>query len=324
MQALHFWGNSNLLVGNETGDDASVYKINDQLAIVNTLDFFTPIVDDPYIYGQIAAANSLSDVFAMGGEPLVALNILAVHQGKVKPPVISKILQGGIDKAAEVGVVVAGGHSIQDQEVKYGLAVTGIVDPNKIWFNNSVQLNDVLLLTKPIGTGVVATAIKQGKCPAQFEQEIVNSMRIINALPVRLAKELDLQVHACTDVTGFGLSGHLLEMLSQDTYSAVIQLEAIPRFEAFNHFFEDYSLWPGGLHGNRMFAESHIIAKEELSDPKYCALFDPQTNGGLLIALPENEALKLKVAARERGYPFELSIIGQIVKRGEGKIILNE
>ena len=324
IKPLIFKGNANLLVGHQTGDDASVYKLSDDLAIVNTLDFFTPIVDDPYIFGQIAAANSLSDVFAMGGEPFVALNILAVHQGKVKPETVSKILQGGIDKAAEIGVVIAGGHSIQDQEIKYGLAVTGRVHPDKIWFNNTVQPNDVLVLTKPIGTGVVSTAIKQGKCPPKFEEEIVQSMRIINSLPVKLVNELKLTVHACTDVTGFGLSGHLLEMLSQEKFSALIYLNQIPHFEAFDHFFENYSLWPGGLHGNRLFAQEQIQFEKEAGLPQYCALFDPQTNGGLLMAMPEADAQQLIKKIKEKNYPFEPAIIGKIVEKAEKKIILDE
>ncbi len=311
-------------MGHSSADDASVYRLNADLAIINTLDFFTPIVDDPYIYGQIAAANALSDVFAMGGEPFVALNILAFHQGKVKPPVVSKILQGGIDKAQEVGVVIAGGHSIQDQEIKYGLAVTGKVHPDKIWQNHTVQNGDVLVLTKPIGTGVVSTAIKQGKLPQHFEDEIVQSMRLINALPVQIARELELDVHACTDVTGFGLAGHLLEMLGDGIFSAMIRLRSIPKFESFVQYHEDYSLWPGGLHGNRLFVQDQLVARADLGEPSYCVLFDPQTNGGLLMALPEEDARRLNARALKRGHPFEITVIGKIVDRAEKKIILDE
>ena len=324
MQPLNFVGHPQLLVGHQTGDDASVYQLTLDLAIINTLDFFTPIVDDPYLYGQIAAANSISDVFAMGGEPFVALNILAFHQGKVKPDVVSKILQGGIDKAAEIGVVIAGGHSIQDLEIKYGLAVTGTVHPQKIWRNDTVKLADVLVLTKPIGTGVVSTAIKQGKCPARFEEEIVESMLIINAQPVRLAREFDLNVHACTDVTGFGLAGHLMEMLSNEQYSALLSLEDIPRFKAFEAFFEDYSLWPGGLHGNRIFAQENMLLKKDPGDPKYSALFDPQTNGGLLMAMPEKDAKILQKELSKSGYPFKVKVIGKIIESSQKKIILQE
>ncbi len=324
MRPLKFSGHPQLLVGHQTGDDASVYQLSADLAIVNTLDFFTPIVDDPYLYGQIAAANSLSDVFAMGGEPFAALNILAFHQGKVRPEVVSRILQGGMDKAAEVGVVVAGGHSVQDQEIKYGLAVTGKVHPQKIWRNNTVELNDVLVLTKPIGTGVVSTAIKRGKCADRFEDEIVESMLIINAQPARLVKELELNVHACTDVTGFGLAGHLLEMLSKDQYSALVNLPDIPRFEAFEAFFEDTSLWPGGLHGNRVFAQEDILFGKKSDDPEYCALFDPQTNGGLLIAMPENDAKVLQNEISKSDYPFEVKVIGRIIEKSQKKIILQE
>ena len=314
-----------LLVGNDSADDASVYKINDSLAIIMTADFFTPIVDDPYIYGQIAAANSLSDVFAMGGTPLQAINILGFHMGKVKPETVAKILQGGMDKAMEVNCVVAGGHSIQDQELLYGLAVTGVVHPDKIWRNNTIQKGDVLVLTKPIGTGVVTTKLMHGEGTKQQEEEVINSMRVINALPVSVSLENQIDVHACTDVTGFGLLGHVDEMLSgHDDLSIRLFLNDIPTFEAFKQVYEDHSAWPGGLHGNILHGKEIMTHKEDLMDPKYCVLFDPQTNGGLVMALKHEDVPRLNRLLKTAGYPFEAVIIGEVVDRGEQKFLLDE
>ncbi len=289
------------------------------------MDFFTPIVDDPYIYGQIAAANSISDVFAMGGTPIQALNVLGFHQGKVSPETVAKILQGGVDKAMEANCVVAGGHSIQDLEVKYGLSVTGIVHPDRIWRNNTLQKGDVLVLTKPIGTGVVATQLMHDKGTPMDEAEIVASMRVINGLPVQVCQEQNISVHACTDVTGFGLAGHLDEMLSgNDHLSIRIQLDAIPRFEAFDRIYEDYSSWPGGLHGNILHLKNDIIFKEEIMNPKYCVLFDPQTNGGLIFAMTEADAKSMQEALKKTSYPYEAKIIGKVIDRAEKKFILVE
>jgi len=314
-----------LLVGNDSADDASVYKVNDSLAIIMTTDFFTPIVDDPYIYGQIAAANSLSDVFAMGGTPIQAINVLGFHMGKVKPETIAKILQGGMDKALEVDCVVAGGHSIQDQEILYGLAVTGIVHPDKIWRNNTIRKGDVLVLTKPIGTGVVTTKLMHGEGTKKQEEEVISSMRVVNAAPVQLALQHHIEVHACTDVTGFGLVGHLDEMLSgNDDLSIRLFLDKIPTFEAFKEVFEDYSAWPGGLHGNILHAKEIIAHKEDIMDPKYCVLFDPQTNGGLVLSLKREEVAHLNRLLKQSGYPFEATVIGEVVERGANKFILEE
>ncbi len=314
-----------MLVGNDSADDASVYKINDSLAVIMTTDFFTPIVDDPYIYGQIAAANSLSDVFAMGGTPIQAINVLGFHMGKVKPETIAKILQGGMDKAMEVGCVVAGGHSIQDQEILYGLAVTGIVHPDKIWRNNTIRKGDVLVLTKPIGTGVVTTKLMHGQGTKKQEEEVIHSMRVVNALPVTLSRENHIEIHACTDVTGFGLIGHVDEMLSgNDHLSIRLYLNKIPTFEAFKEVYEDHSSWPGGLHGNILHAKEVIAHKDDLMDPKYCVLFDPQTNGGLVFSLKREDVARLNRLLKENGYPFEATIIGEVIDRAANKFVLDE
>lgn len=289
------------------------------------MDFFTPIVDDPYIYGQIAAANSISDVFAMGGTPIQALNVLGFNQGKVSNETVAKILQGGVDKAMEVNCVVAGGHSIQDQEVKYGMSVMGIVHPDRIWRNNTLQKGDVLVLTKPIGTGVVTTQLMHDKATPKDEEEVVASMRVINALPVQICQQENITVHACTDVTGFGLVGHLGEMLSgNDDFSIRLHLSEIPRFEAFERIHEDYSSWPGGLHGNILDSKNDILHEEDIMNPKYCVLFDPQTNGGLIFSMSKEEAERMQQALRKTSYPFEAKIIGEVIEKAEKKFILDE
>ncbi len=311
-----------LLVGFGTADDASVFQLNEELAIINTLDFFTPIVDDPYVFGEIAAANALSDVFAMGGVPFQALNILCFPQNKLDESIVARILQGGMDKAAEAGVVVAGGHSVQDREVKYGLAVSGTVHPQKIWRNNTLQAGDVIVLTKPLGTGVVSTAVKMNATAPEDEEEIIASMRLLNALPAEICRKNNLHVHACTDVTGFGLAGHLLEMLDGNQFTIRLKLSALPRFSAFEKLVEDRSFWPGGLHGNRRHSAGCIASDADLESPQAAVLFDPQTNGGLLIALPAQDANVLENKAKEAGYPFTISLIGNVVEKGENKIVV--
>ncbi len=311
-----------MLVGFRTADDASVFQLNEELAIINTLDFFTPIVDDPYVFGEIAAANALSDVFAMGGVPFQALNILCFPQKKLDEQIVARILQGGMDKAAEVGVVVAGGHSVQDREVKYGLAVSGTVHPQKIWRNNTLQKGDVIVLTKPLGTGVVSTAIKMDAADKEDEEEIIASMRLLNALPAEICRKNNLHVHACTDVTGFGLVGHLLEMLDQNQFTIRLNLSALPRFSAFEKLVENRSFWPGGLHGNRRHSADFISTSIDLESPEASILFDPQTNGGLLISLPAQDANLLKEKVKEAGYPFPVSVIGTVVEMEENKIVV--
>src|ERR1043166_1172689 len=201
-----------MLVGTETSDDAGVFRLRPDLAIVNTVDFFTPIVDDPYLFGQIAAANSLSDVYAMGGEPKTCLNIVCFPKGKMDIAVLGKILKGGADKVKESGAVIIGGHSIIDEEIKYGMAVTGVIHPDKIFRNVGVQEGDALVLTKPLGTGIISTALKKGKASRESIQAAVNSMAALNDVSSAVMRKFP--VHACSDVTGFGILGHALGMAS--------------------------------------------------------------------------------------------------------------
>ncbi|HEX2261872.1 MAG TPA: selenide, water dikinase SelD, partial [Candidatus Binatia bacterium] len=223
MQVLHGlpkFDNADMLVGTETSDDAGVYRLRPDLAIVNTVDFFTPIVDDPYIFGQIAAANSLSDVYAMGGEPKTCMNIVCFPKGKMDIEILGEILRGGADKVKESGAVIIGGHSIIDEEIKYGMAVTGVIHPDKILRNVGVQEGDALVLTKALGTGIISTALKKGTASKESVDAAVQSMITLNAVASKVARKFP--VHACSDVTGFGILGHALGMASGSSVTLVI------------------------------------------------------------------------------------------------------
>ena len=215
-----------MLVGTETSDDAGVYRLRPDLAIVNTVDFFTPIVDDPYIFGQIAAANSLSDVYAMGGDPKTCMNIVCFPKGKMEIEILGEILRGGADKVKESGAVIIGGHSIIDEEIKYGMAVTGVIHPDKIFRNVGVQEGDALILTKPLGTGIISTALKKGKASKESVDAAVQSMITLNATASKVARKFP--VHACSDVTGFGILGHALGMASGSSVTLVIESAKLP------------------------------------------------------------------------------------------------
>lgn len=304
----------NLLVGVETADDAGVYKIDADTALIQTVDFFTPIVDDPYMFGQIAAANSLSDVYAMGGRPLTVMNIVAFPSCKLDAQVLLKILEGGHAKVAEAGAVVVGGHTVDDDEPKYGLSVTGICHPNKVLTNANAKPGDVLILTKPIGTGVLATAARadmfSGGAAAAAQ-----SMAELN----RVAAEVmaSFPVNSCTDITGFGLLGHTFEMASGSKVNVKITSNAVPLLpeaaEAAN-----MGLVPAGAYVNRGYLSSVEFAQavpENIRD----LCFDPQTSGGLLISLPAGPAANLLVALHKAGVNAA-AIIGEITSHGKGEI----
>ncbi len=313
----------NLLVGNHSADDAAVYRLRDDLALIHTVDFFTPVVDDPFLFGVIAVANSLSDVYAMGGKPILALNVIGFHQGKVKPPVVRSILEGGKTKATEAGCIIAGGHSIQDQEMKYGLAVTGVVHPEHVWRNDTVQEGDVIVLTKPLGTGAISTALKHEQAQKEDLEEIIASMALLNSRPVEILQSGEYDVHACTDVTGFGLSGHLLEMLSSNAFDVQLRLKALPVFRNIERYLTNPAFLPGGFYNNRFYAAPRIASKKPLEEPEYNILFDPQTSGGLLISLNEKEAQRFLAALENSDYPYQAVIIGK-VQKGRGRILLLE
>lgn len=276
-----------MLVGTSTADDAAVYRLDDDRAIVQTVDLITPIVDDPYEYGQIAAANSLSDVYAMGGQPLFALAMVCFPARKVPLDVLRRILEGGIAKAREAGIAIVGGHSVEDDEPKYGLVVTGLVHPSQVLTNAGAQSGDVLILTKPIGTGILTTALKRNLLDAPAQRQVVATMTQLN----RAAAEAlnGLQVHALTDVTGFGLLGHLTEMARGSGVSARVQLAAVPLLEGATALAEQ-GIVPGGTKRNLEYFGTSIQWPPDISQASQYVLADAQTSGGLLIAIDPTDA----------------------------------
>jgi selenide, water dikinase len=281
--------NQNVLIGFETSDDAGVYKLTPECALVQTVDFFTPIVDDPYTYGAIAAANALSDVYAMGGTPTSALSLVAYPaNGEIEDLV--EILRGGTDKMTEAACAVIGGHSIADDEMKFGYAVTGIVDPRRVLRNASAQPGDTLLFTKRLGTGVIATALKRGIADAAHVGESIRSMLELNRRAAEAMRGLD--VHACTDVSGFGLIGHAREMALASEVTLEIEAARVVFLAGALNYARQGAL-PGGLKNNREFASCAAEMARELPPEVESLLYDPQTSGGLLISLPESEAAPL-------------------------------
>ena len=296
-----------LLVGYDTSDDACVYKINDSTAIVQTVDFFPPIVDDPYLFGQIAAANAFSDIYAMGAVPTHAMNLLC-FPNCLGLDVAGEILKGGADKAREAGCGIAGGHTIYDNEPKYGLCVNGIVDPGKILLNSSAREGDVLVLTKPLGTGIITTAYKAELVPAEHYTAATESMRQLNRYAAEAAR--GLRVHACTDITGFGFAGHVCEMAEGSSLTALIDPEGLPLLPGAADMAR-MGMIPGGAYRNR----DHFEKKTDLTGIDTVTadlMFDPQTSGGLLFAIEERDCSAL--LARLRGAGVTASLTGRFVK----------
>lgn len=282
----------NVLVGFDTSDDAGVYRLSPSLALVQTVDFFTPIVDDPYTYGAIAAANALSDVYAMGGTPLTALSVLAwPDSGELED--LEAILKGGADKMIEAGCVVIGGHSVRDEEVKFGYAVTGTVHPERVWANSGARPGDSLFLTKPIGTGVISTALKKGIAQPSHVEASVESMLRLNG-PVT-----GLEANGCTDVTGFGLLGHAREMALASNVTLEIEAAAVPLLDGALAYAAAGAV-PGGLKSNRSFAESCVVELRPVDAALMTLLYDPQTSGGLLISAATGPGWRIG-RVRERG-----------------------
>ena len=306
----------NLLVGINTADDAGVYKLTDEIALIQTVDFFTPIVDDPYTYGQIAAANSLSDVYAMGGKPLTAMNIVGFHHKFFSNDVLVEILTGGFDKAKEAGAVIVGGHTIMDEELKYGLSVTGIVHPNKIVTNAGARPGDRLILTKPLGTGIISTALKSGKNLDNLMQQAIHVMVTLNKTASEVMQEIG--VHACTDITGFGLLGHGYEMAAGSKVGFKIWASQVPIFdEAIQLIKEGYV--PGGTSNNRYYLSDKVILPDSLDWEHATLLFDAQTSGGLLISVPGEKADQLIQELHRRNVETAV-MIGEVVADHPGKI----
>jgi len=290
LHSLPKFDHADVIVGTETSDDAGVYRLRPDLAIVNTVDFFTPIVDDPYIFGQVAAANALSDIYAMGAEPKTALNIVAFPKGKMDIQILGEIMKGGAERIQEAGAVVIGGHSIIDEEIKYGMAITGVIHPDRVIRNVGVQEGDALVLTKPLGTGIIATALKKGKAPKESIQAAISSMIALNDTASKIMR--NYRVHACSDITGYGLLGHALEMASGSSVTLILESAKLPLLHRAPRLAEKGYL-TGGCKRNREYLKDKISVDKSIREGLVEVAFDPQTSGGLLIALPQRYAGKL-------------------------------
>lgn len=297
LHGLPKWDHPDMIVGTETSDDAGVFRLRPDLAVVNTVDFFTPIVDDPYVFGQIAAANALSDVYAMGGEPRTALNIVGFPRGTLELEVLGEILRGGAERVKAAGAVVIGGHSIIDQELKYGMAVTGTIHPKRVIRNVGARPGDALVLTKRLGTGIVTTALKQRKASGASVRAAVASMVELNKTASSVMQRFP--VHACSDVTGYGLLGHAYEMASGSGVTLVLESAALPVLPDAPRLARLGCL-TGGCQRNRAFLEGKIAVAPSVRGDLVEVAFDPQTSGGLLIALPRKDAPRLVRALRAR------------------------
>ncbi len=303
----------------ESLDNAGVYKLTDELAIIQTVDFFTPIVDDPYMFGQIAAANALSDVYAMGGKPLTAMNIVCFPIESLDISVLKDILRGGIDKMREAKVTLVGGHSIDDTELKYGLSVTGTVHPKRVVTNSGAKAGDKLILTKPLGTGIISTAVKAGVVDEKTVAKLTKCMATLNDKASELMQEVG--VHACTDITGFGFLGHAIQLAQNSRVGINIDIASIPFFPEASEFAKQ-GLCPAGLHRNREFYSPCVKITGEVSTPVQDILFDPQTSGGLLICLAPRKAKLLLDRLRQAGVE-EAAIVGEIVNEPREMVTVN-
>ena len=306
-----------LLVGIETSDDGAIYKVSEELALIQTLDFFTPVVDDPYTFGQIAAANALSDIYAMGGEPKVALNIVA-WPNCLNPEILGRILEGGASKVLEAGAVLAGGHSIQDDEPKYGLSVTGFVHPDKVFKNCEARPGDILILTKPLGTGIINTAVKADLASQEAKEEVIKVMTSLNRKAKQVIEQYD--VHSCTDVTGFGLAGHAVEMAEGSGVTLVISVKDLPvQKEAFE--LARMGLVPEGAYKNRTYTSDHV----DYADTEECMIdifCDPQTSGGLLISVSREDGEQIMKDFAQADMETTCRIIGEVTNKQEKSVKL--
>ena len=307
----------NLIVGIETSDDAAIYKVTDEIAMIQTVDFFTPIVDDPYTFGQIAAANSLSDVYAMGGEPKIALNIVG-FPNCLDPELLGEILAGGADKVKEAGAVLVGGHSVQDDEPKYGLCVSGFVHPDKIFKNYGSRPGDVLILTKQIGSGIVNTAIKAEMASEAAIKEAITVMSSLNKKGKEVVEHYP--VTACTDITGFGLLGHCVEMASASDVTFELQVKDIAYLEEAVSYAK-MGLVPAGAYKNREYS-AEMVDMEHVEEHYIDLLYDPQTSGGLLISVSPEYVDDIMKAFEEKNMDTKVSIIGKVVEKGDKLIRL--
>jgi len=305
-------------VGLERADDAGVYKVTDELAIIQTVDFFTPIVDDPYWFGQIAAANALSDVYAMGGVPKTAMNLVAFPAKDMDISVLRRIIEGGLDKMREAGVVLVGGHTVEDQELKYGLSVTGFIHPDRVLVKKNLRVGDHLILTKPLGTGIIATAIKGGLASMEITDKVTRAMATLNKAAAEVMQ--GYPVHACTDITGFGFLGHLAEMVDASGYGVRIKADGVPLYpEALE--YAAMGLVPAGAYRNRDFRLFMVDFASSVERVLQDVLFDPQTSGGLLICVAPEKAEDLLKDLRAKGIQ-EAAIVGEVIAEPKERIIV--
>ncbi len=319
MRDLPFVQDPNLLSGFEHAEDAGVYKISDDLALVQTVDFFTPTVDDPFTFGQIAAVNALNDIYAMGAKPLTAMNIVCFPIKTMDKNIMREVLRGGLDKMREAGTLLIGGHSVEDDEIKYGLSVTGIVHPDKVLFNHGAKVGDKLVLTKPLGTGIISTAIKVEEASDEQIKQVIKAMSGLN----KKASELMVEggdVHACTDITGFGFLGHACEMIEGGDVGLRVNSEAVPVFEGVRELMETGFI-PGGLYRNKDFRINQVIKQNTCPDWLFDLLFDPQTAGGLFFSLSGDKAKNIVEKMRATGIG-DAAIVGEVVKDHPGKIFV--
>jgi selenide,water dikinase len=300
----------NLLVGYETQDDAGIYRLNDDIAIITTADYITPPVNDPYLFGQIAAANALSDVYAMGGRPLTCLNLAGFPSKKLDQDMLNQIIAGGLSKITEAGAALAGGHTIDDDEPKYGLAVTGIVHPDRYWTNTGARPGDILILTKPIGSGVLFNANLKNWVSNQALNQCLAVIKSLNKTAAEIMQEFE--IHAATDITGFGLSGHAFEMASGSGVRLEFNLDDIPVMqEALEMYAKGVST--GVNRHNRQLVENHLRFEKDVPDWHREIVYDPQTSGGLMVAVPEDQGTKLITALKAAGVE-QSCVIGSVHK----------
>lgn len=304
----------NLLVGLSLADDSAVYQLNDDQALVSTTDFFTPVVDDPYDYGAVAAANSMSDVYAMGGEVLFALNIGA-FPAKLPSTMITEILRGGAEKVLEAGAVIAGGHTVIDDEPKYGLAVTGLVHPQRIFTKGGAKPGDRLILTKPLGTGTISTALKRELVDMAHVEAMVNSMKRLNRLAMQ-ALQVTGSIKAVTDITGYGLLGHAMEMVQAAGHKFVFEFNQMPFLAGATTYATEF-IFPGGATNNRLYAQQAVTFSPDVSEDQQMLLWDPQTSGGLLAAIPADRLDNFKQACTDADPQQPFWVIGEVTT-GEG------
>ncbi len=308
----------NVLIDTRTSDDAAVYRINEETAIVQTVDFFTPVVDEPYNFGSIAAANALSDIYAMGAKPLFALNIVGFPSNRLPMEVLKEILKGASDKAAEAGICIPGGHTIEDPEPKYGMVVCGKVHPDKIWTNSGAKENDAIILTKPVGTGILTTALKRGLLSERTKTELISLMSELNKKAADIFEKYS--VHACTDITGFGLIGHLSEVSVASRLNVELFSGRVPVLEETANFAAA-GIIPGGSKNNLEHFSRHVIWDETISPLTQIILCDAQTSGGLLVTVPADEKEELVTELKKAGLSYS-SHVGNCLETGEGKIFV--